>query len=111
MNARRVLNPAVPLAEFRARSWRTRRGGRRTPRSSATCASRCRVGEGPIARTSSPAAARRRRRRARRPRQPATAKASAQMEDPDDLRMLDWSNVSATLGVYAAGTAAEAVAS
>ena len=43
-------------------------------------------------------------------KQPRLAKASSEMEEPEDLLMLDWSErVGATLGVYTAGTAAEAV--
>jgi hypothetical protein len=41
---------------------------------------------------------------------PKTTKATSNMEEPEDLLMLDWSErVGATLGVYTSGVAAEAV--
>jgi hypothetical protein len=76
------------------------------------CVALLRVGEGPVAGASigggESAAAGSATRRATA--QPLSAKTPTQMEDPDDLRMLDWSErVGATLGVYTAGAAAEAV--
>ena len=76
------------------------------------CVALLRVGEGPVAGSSigggESAAAGSATRRATA--QPLSAKTPTQMEDPDDLRMLDWSErVGATLGVYTAGAAAEAV--
>ena len=105
----------MPLAEVPARAFLA--DASETKPSDAAlirdvCVALLRVGEGPVAGSSiaggegAAAAAAVRRAAA----QPATAKTATRMEDPDDLRMLDWSErVGATLGVYTAGTAAEAV--